>query len=1002
MGRGQSWSVGSLTAALLLGVGGSAVGQDAATVHKPNDASAKAAQPEVLEEVVVTATGTNIAGVKPIGSEALTLDQSEILATGATNIADAVRTLPQVSHLGFTDASTPTGIGGNAGGANNANLAALGNPTRGTALDLRGIGQNATLLLLDGRRVAPTGGAAQFQDASQIPLAAVERVEVIADGASAIYGSDAVSGVVNYVLRKRFDGLEFSGHYDTNRYGNAWGASGIGGHSWDSVGSLESGSFILSYEHFHQSPILRGLIPQLQDNLTALGGLDNRINANNAAPGVAGNIVVPTSGRFNNPGGPINPVLPAAGAYVYYGLPNTTDGHSVTAAQLNANQPNLVSRGNYEDYIPASERDQLALFVNQNINDRVSIYDEAFFNHRETKTATFVSNTVGAATGYNIEVDPGSPYYIPNVPGAAGQPYVVQYNLWSHYQPNGGAFSNDTWDNTYVNTAGVKASLGRGWDSEFYYTYGNDHNCGVCYLGSFVSNDAPLFIAAEVNAGRIDPYSTAPLSADELGRISGSNIQKASNYMDDALFKLNGPLFALPGGEVKAAIGSEFTYIRNRLENGANRPCDITLTVTCVTADNLFRWDANADLARTQLSGFGELFIPLVGESNAIPGVRDLSLDAAVRYDHYADFGSTTNPKLGLTWTVSQDLAFRGSWGKSYRAPGLQDLNPGVFSVVVQTFFPNSSGSSAISNVFPGFTDLLFRLGGNPALTPERGRTWSTGFDLTPRFIDGLKFSATYYNIKYSNQLTGLPFFSFLANPANAALYSSYIIPIHQPATCRNGNTSTYDPALLPFISNFLYGASTLQNPCDIRVVLDGRTINASSTLQDGIDVSLAYHFATPVGNFNLGGGVNKIFDNTQQLVVGTAINHALDRLFFPVSLRGRANFSWQRGPFTGTLFVNYVGAYLNDQPLLVPTATGPVLQPNQRIPSWTTLDLNASYQFDERSGVTPLRGVRASFTVQNATARDAPLVLTGTEGADSVNASVLGRTWQFVLAKRF
>jgi iron complex outermembrane receptor protein len=719
---------------LLMGSIGVACAQEAATVPRPESTRTKASQSEVLEEVVVTATGTNISGVKPVGSETLTLDQSDILATGATNIAAAVLTLPQVSHLGFSDASTPTGVGGSAATAGNANLAAGGNTTRGTALDLRGIGQNATLLLLDGRRVAPTGGASQFQDASQIPLAAVERVEVIADGASAIYGSDAVSGVVNYVLRKRFDGVELSGHFDTNKYGNSWGASGVGGHSWESLGSLDGGSFIVSYEHFHQSPILRGLIPQLRDDLTSLGGIDNRYSGSNASPGVSGNIVVPTSGSFNNPSGPINTALPIAGSYVYYGVPTTTDGHSVTAAQLALNQPNLVSRGNYEDYIPSSERDQVSLFANQNINDRVSIYDEAFFNHRESETATFVSNTVGAASGYNIQVNPGTPYYIANVPGAAGQPYIVQYNLWAHYAPNGGAFSNDTWDNTYVNTLGMKASLGREWNSEFYYTYGNDHNCGVCYLGSFVSNDTPLFIGAEVNAGRIDPYSTTPLSTQEIQRIDGSNIQKASNYIDDAMLKFDGPLFTLPGGSVRAAIGSEFTYVRNRLENGANRPCDITLTVTCITPDNLFRWDANADLARTQGSAFAELFVPVVGAGNAFAGVESLSVDAAVRYDHYSDFGSTTNPKLGVTWTVSQDLSLRGSWGKSFRAPGLQDLNPGVFSVVVQTFFPNTSGLGSVSNVFPGFTDALLRLGGNENLQPERGKTWSTGFDLTPRF----------------------------------------------------------------------------------------------------------------------------------------------------------------------------------------------------------------------------------------------------------------------------
>ncbi len=174
---------------------------------------------KTTDEIVVIGTGTNISGVKPVGSEAITLNQEQIRATGMTNAADVVRTLPQVRNLGdYREGGTQ----------------GSGNSQQGNAINLRGLGIGATLTLVDGHRVVGTGAAQNFSSKpTSVPMAALERIEVIADGASAIYGSDAVAGVVNYVLRKDYDGVEASFRASDNTGAWEWAPSITAGTNWE-------------------------------------------------------------------------------------------------------------------------------------------------------------------------------------------------------------------------------------------------------------------------------------------------------------------------------------------------------------------------------------------------------------------------------------------------------------------------------------------------------------------------------------------------------------------------------------------------------------------------------------------------------------------------------------------------------------------------------------------------------------------------------------------------
>lgn len=931
-------------------------------VADPNIAPADASGEDDADESVIIVTGTNISGVKPVGSAAISLDRDSIVSTGLTTPADVVRTLPQVRNLGDYREGGTVGTG---------------NTVQGNAINLRGLGASATLLLVDGRRVAPTGTATTFTEANQVPFAALARIEVIPDGASAIYGSDAVAGVVNYVLRKDYEGLEVS--YRISNQSGAFEATlgATGGTTWKDAGGLGAGNIIVSYEHTMRNAYLRGRNKFLRQDLTPFGGLDGRISGNTATPGFPGNIVVQNPDPTYE-----NPAYPTAGTWDYYGLPAGTNGVGLGVGDLRFNQANLTDSSDYADYTGRLRRDHVAAFFNQELGPNVEFFAQGIYSERETYSRTLTTNSA-------ISIDPASPFYITGIPNtvvsafpgapALPQPLTVQYNFY----PSIGHGNQSNWSKTYTLTGGVRIRLPHDWEAETYYTKGLDRSCGFCNIGNNVNVDA---FNEQVRLGNINPLSGQPLSAAQVATFTGDNIQISKNGIDDVVLKFNGPLFALPAGSVRAAIGGEYSYAFNWLENSANRG------VTNAIVD-----DTVAELTRDIWSAFGEIHLPVIGPDMDIPLVQELNINAAVRYDKYSDAGETTNPKFGATWVVSDALSLRGSWGTSFRAPGLSERNPYIFSVAAVFPVANNSGDSDIGFAFPGFSNQLFLFGSNADLKPEKATNWSIGGDLDVPGVNGLRLSATYYNIEYSNRIGSPPNGEFYTSPTNRALYSAYITPIQNPASCVNGDRSTYDQALLPFLDlPALFGGPIL-NPCSINVVTDGRYTNLAATRQDGIDIQLNYSTSSSIGMFNVSGAVTKIFNHDEQVVSGLPYRDRLGFYSTPVEWRGRGSVSWMKDNFSASIFANYTGSYTNDQPITI----GGVRQPEAKVGSWTTFDLNLGYQTD-LGGNDIVKGIRASINLQNVFDRDPPIVLTSGSAFNAQYSNPFGRTWTLQLTTSF
>jgi len=932
---------------------------------------------EDRDTIVVTATGTNIAGIAPVGTDAVNLDREAILNTGKTSLSDVLRDLPQVTNLGiYREGATQGGF----------------NATQANAINLRGLGIGGTLTLVDGHRLPSTGTVATITDANQLPIAMIERVEVILDGSSAVYGSDAVGGVVNYVTRKDLEGVEAAGRLTLVDGYSEYGGSITAGTVWDDLGGLGAGNIIVSYDYTSRDKMLASSRERLSQNLTQFGGIDNRITGGALNGGVG-----PQSGSFATPGAPGNIIVPGGGTYTYYGIPQG-NGVGLTFANLSTS-PNLVDTADYTSYIGSMERHQAVILINQELTPTLEFYFEGLYTHRRVQSDQFQSN------GPDVCIAATSPFYIAGIPGTAGQTcrtgpsptdtvvpgITMQYN----FQEAIGNWGTNNPDENYTLISGLRLDLDGGWRAEGSFTYGADDTCGICRIDNNSSFGA---FQHQVNLGNINPFSTQPLTAQQRASFVGTVLQYAHHRFKDVVLKANGPLFELPGGMVRAAFGGEYTHTDYRLESGGNISPGEQGDYAAPSRDNEFVWSNFANGSRNVSAVFAELYVPLVGADNAMPLVQSLALNAAVRYDEYSDFGGTTNPKIGLTWEVFDGLSLRGSWGTSFRAPALTDNDPFVASFKFLTSFPTNVASVDCFSPFPGLclSNTLILLGAQSGLEPETSENWSVGFDFEPEFIEGFRFSTTYYNIRYSNRLQSPPWTIAFANEANFALYSQYARAIDNTG-CVQGDPSTYDPALLPYLS--AVGLYTLYMPvagreCQVQAVADGRTTNIGVTRQEGLDFNSSFAFESPIGDWNLGAMLTLVLTENAQLVEESPVVSRLDTIGYPVSLRGRGSVSWLNGPWSANVFVNYVGSYENTTPLNNTIET--------RVSPWTTFDLGIGYTFNSDIW-NGLEGLRISANAQNVFDKDPPLVLTNTYTSyDPQQANILGRVVTLQVSKSF
>lgn len=934
------------------------------------------AEDKTVDEVVVV--GTNISGVKPVGAEAVVVNREEAVKQGLSNVADIVRRIPQVQM----------GVGDNVGFQG-------GTPHQGynggqmETINLRGLGSAATLILVDGRRPVGAGAVATGTDANQVPLAALERIEVLPDGASALYGSDAVAGVVNFVLRKDFDGVEATVRYGNTAGGDEWMAGVTVGKRWESLGGLGEGNIIVTYEHQDREAFRAGQIDRLRRDLRPLGGPDLRINDDNAA-------IVGFSPNIISNGNTLNPTIPGATTWTYWGVP-TGDGTGVTAASLRLNQPNLVDGADYTDWMGEQTRDQVAIYGNQQLTPTIELFGNVTYTNRETSSLSPSSAPRVALAG--------SPFFIAGLP--ANQ--TVQYSTLKDGQIR--RFSPTS--ETIGAVIGLRADLFADWKAEAYYNYGRNEQCDSCVSSSI--NTAAL--TAQIRAGAINPLSSTPLTAAQAATVYGISEFRSRTTLHDTMVKFDGPLFDLPGGALRAAVGGEFRIEENANANQSNTGPSNALTTLSSYDDSAYERDIT--------SLFGELYIPVVSADMGVPFMKSLTLSAAARYESYSDAGETTNPRYGFTWEVTDELRFSGSWGTSFRAPSVTDSNPkAVTSGTLFAGLPNYdprivNGVLPAGIFFPfGLTNAALLLGSNPDLEPETSENWS----ITGGWRKGnFELTATYWSISYADRIAFPGTLVYIGHtpadvPANGGNYrgwGEFILPINNPATCNNNDLSTADPTLARLIADLNYDfvasggsfgqGSALQNDfCRVNVVLDSRIQNIASIEQKGIDVAASYY--REIGDVDLSAriGVAHVLEN--ELTAGPGQDPVeqtgdFNQAYGGFKWRATGSVTAQWRNFDATVMGRYVHK-LHATGLLGPNWE---VLPLRTLPPQTEFDLTLGYSGDLPDPVYGLKSWRAQFAVTNIFDDYPAFFATEGDGGWSPKyGQPFGRTYSFQLTARF
>lgn len=908
-GSGLTYTLTSSGAILLRDPARAAAATDSnasESIAEPEGNQEADSQGEKVERVVVT--GSRIRGNAPAGANVIVIDRGAIEDTGQSTVYEVLRTLPQNYPGSQSEASQLN--------SNNNNL------SFGSAIDLRGLGSDATLTLVNGRRIAPAGFG-NFVDVSAIPVSAISRIEILADGASATYGSDAVGGVVNIITRQDFSGAE-----TRFRVGAAEGGAEeinfgqLFGRDWT------SGYVTVGYEYRHRDNLAAAERAfAATSDLRSLGG-DN-FDRTTSSPGTITRI-----GTTN----------------VLYAIPEGQNGTNLSQADLIAGVANLQNIREGTDSLPEQESHSLFASARQALTSRIDLFFDALATDRQA----FMRNS---AIMSNITV-PQSNYW-----RQANNLFPGQGNMVIAYSFIGdsGPTTFDTEAQTFSGVLGAEIDLGGDWSAEATSSYSR-HRDYVNFGNSIDTAALNVALASSSATTAFNPFADGGANDAILGSIVRHQVTDNDSRLAVFALKADGPLFQLPAGEVRAALGVEKRDESFRVDRVTYSNAGVP-TVVATPAPG----------ERETYAAFAELAIPLVRDGSFL-FLRDLDLSASVRREESDDYGRAVTPKFGVRWGLSEDLALRGSWGLSFKAPRFDQTLVSIGgSLLVLTPAQDPQADD-------GSTGLLFITGGNPDLVPEESENWTIGFNYAPAAIENLRLQATYFDVDFTNRIALPAGGDVLAAIANPAPYGSVLI--------RDPSQQTIDNYLA--ILHRLGGAM----PADgIELIWDGRLTNLSSVRVRGIDMSAGFAFETSFGDFDLTAGASHLLQferKANSLAPGEDI---LNTLFNPVDWRGRASIAYLHDDWRALLSMNYLSNY-----------TDTVSDPDRDIDSWTTFDLRVTRRWNSATESTGDEGgFEVAFNVQNLFDEDPPFV-NSTEGLayDTRNTHPLGRFMSVELKQRW
>lgn len=666
---------------------------------QPSRDAAGGASDNADAEVIVV-TGTRIRGAPPAGSLVIELDAEAIEQTGRGTVQEVLQTLPQ-NFAGSQNEFTQEG-------AQNARQ----NFSYASTVDLRGLGADATLILVDGHRLAPAGQGG-YIDISTIPLSAIERVEVLADGASAAYGADAVAGVVNLVLADRFDGAETRLRVAATAQGGASerAFSQLLGATWN------GGQVMGAYEYRARdelSMLDRDFLASA--DFTNRGGTDYRRT-------------------LSNPGN----IIRIGAAAVSLAIPAGQDGSALSEADLIAGQLNRNELNEGAFFLPDQESHSLFLRLRQELFPSLELYGHAIgaerraYAEREQLFANLVVPETNAWRHLN-NLFPGQ--------GNLTVAYFLGDDL--------GPVRNRARVRAWSGVLGARYDFGdSGWriDASAAYARSQEAIANENFYNSLAIG--PALTSSDL-ASAFNPFADGSnTSASVLAGLTFDIETENDAETIVTQVQADGPLFRIWGGDVRAAFGVERRQERFEIARFELYPTG---------PEQQFIQDPGK---RTVEALFGELYIPLIGPENGVPFAYALTVSASVRSEDASDYGDAVTPRFGVRWALSPDLALRASWGQSFKGPLFQQQLGDIFL----GYLTASPAQDPLAD--NGSTGVLTVAGSNGNLRPERAETWTAGFDYAPHWAPNLNLHASYFDIDFADRIASAGgTFAILANPA--------------------------------------------------------------------------------------------------------------------------------------------------------------------------------------------------------------------------------------------
>ncbi|CAH0353905.1 MAG: TonB-dependent receptor [Sphingobium sp.] len=664
----------------------------------------KAQVPEDASDIVVTGSRIrrqDLAGVGP----ATVVTAEQIQNTGIVNIETALQRLPA-----------------NAGFAGNQTSAYWTNNGYGTAqVNLRGLGIKRTLVLLNGRRLVAGGtGANSSPDLNMIPVVALARTDVLKDGASAIYGADAMAGVVNLVTRTDYEGLGLSVRQGITERGD--GSDLTADLLWG-IRNDRSG-FMAAVTYQKTSAVNMASRAPCSLAETTPGSL----SCVNSASTIGGRAVLPNGQQIN-----FNQVPGGNG--------NFYEPYSPAKHNFNSNP--------FLNAVSPVERVSTAFFADYALTDGIQAFGEFLYTFRK-------SNQIATpGTLRNLSIPASNPT------NPTGQNLVLAQRRLA--EPGARHFfqETDTWQGTF----GLRGKLANDWAWEVAGSFGRntavDGSTNIANLER-VANTLDRSKCSSTAGAAIpcgDYLGFGDLTPQVLDYILFTSRDRGGNELGTVTADLNGDLFSLPAGAVSFATGVVY-----RREKGWRDPDPLTvLGVANVNQQDPISGSSTAKEAYLELS------VPVLANTAF---AKALTLDGAVRYSDYNLFGSDWNYKLSADWVVNDSIRLRGTYGTGFRIPNVPELFGGVSEGNLTTTDPcsryTSSGNVTLiancqaSGVPANYTQLgttiLTTVGGNQSLRPESSTTWTVGTVISPRgIIPGLSLTADWFDIKIKDAIRAIP-----------------------------------------------------------------------------------------------------------------------------------------------------------------------------------------------------------------------------------------------------